>query len=105
MIMPGVQMPHCAPASFMKWCWSAWSVPSPSIVCTSETFDLREGNEARDDEHVVHEHGARAALAFAAPFLGAGEPQSSRSTSSRRFIGCASTSTGLPFSVKRMRSE
>jgi hypothetical protein len=55
-------------------------------------FRLRARHQAGDHRLAIHEHGARAALALAAAFLRAGEPQSSRSTSSRRFNGCASTS-------------
>src|SRR5262249_11797105 len=38
-------------------------------------LDLGDGDQARDDRLAVDQHGARAALAFAAALLRAGEPE------------------------------
>ena len=75
MIMPGVQMPHCAP-------------PSPKRAAADarrgggQPFDRRDVRARRParpapgrvDRRAVDQHRAGAALAFAAAFLGAGEP-------------------------------
>ncbi|OFW21413.1 MAG: hypothetical protein A3H97_20400 [Acidobacteria bacterium RIFCSPLOWO2_02_FULL_65_29] len=60
------------------------------------SVDVRERHQTTVDRRAVDEHRTGAALAFAAPFLGARQPQSSRNTSSSRFIGCAATVRRLP---------
>jgi hypothetical protein len=101
MIIPGVQMPHCAPTSSMKQRWSGWLVPSPSIVTTTVPSAWAKGTR--------HAHTGSPSISTVQaphspsphPSLVPVSPHSSRSTSSNRFIGCASTSADAPFSVKR----
>ena len=65
---------------------------TPSIVVPDRAPSAcAQRHQAAVDQLAVEQHRAGAALAFAAAFLGAGQPQLSRSTSSRRAIGWPSS--------------
>ena len=74
MIIPGVQMPHCAPDLIHEVLLQRMIAAESFDRDDFGAFDLRNGNEARADRLSVDEHRARAALAFAAAFLRSGEP-------------------------------
>ena len=50
-------------------------VATPSIVVIARALGLQQRDEAAVDEAAVEQHGAGAALAFAAALFGAGETQ------------------------------
>ncbi len=72
-IIPGVQMPHCAPPysheGTLQRMASAQTLDGRDV----RSGDLRERHEARIHRHAIDQHRAGAALAFAAAFLGAGQ--------------------------------
>jgi hypothetical protein len=99
MIMPGVQMPHCAPISSMNARWRGCASPRPSIVtiavpptCANGTRQLHTAAPSRSTVQAPHSPSPH-------PSFVPVNPHSSRSTSSSRFMGGASTSTGAPFRV------
>ena len=69
------------------------------------SFDLRERHEARAHRLAVDEHRARAALAFAAAFLRAGEAAllAQHVEQPRHRMRVERPAVDAPFSVKRMR--
>ena len=92
MIMPGVQMPHCAPPCSTNARCSGCSPPSPSIVVTRAPWTCATGTRHEFTGSPSTEHRARAALAFAAAFLGAGQSALlAQHVEQPRFIGCAFT--------------
>ena len=72
-IMPGVQMPHCAPTSSMNARWQRVVVAQSFDRRHLGAFDLGGRHQAGADRFAVDQDGAGAALPLAAPFLGAGE--------------------------------
>ena len=89
MIIPGVQMPHCAPPSATNARCSRCLPPRPSMVVTLRAVGVRRRHEAR-----VHRQRRRSGscrrrtrLRRSPPWCPV-NPQSSRRTSSSRFIGC-----------------
>jgi len=73
-IIPGVQMPHCAPPhsrnasckGFIKTC-----VEIPSMVMMFASVRLPHRNETTIHQHPVQQNGTRTALSLAASFFGA----------------------------------
>ena len=80
-IKPGVQMPHCKAAPSKKHCCKGCRcvcAAMPSIVVIWLPFDLDRQHQATIHRHAVQNHGAGAAVAVVAAFLGAGRVQRSR---------------------------
>ena len=73
MIMPGVQMPHCAPPCSTNARCSGWRPLKPFNRRHAGAGHLRDGDQAGIDRRAVDQHGAGAALAFSAAFLRPGE--------------------------------
>ena len=103
MIIPGVQMPHCAPPCSTNARCSGWRPPSPSIVVTRVPATCASGHQARVHRHAVDQHRAGAALPFAAAFLGAGQPAVlAQHVEQPRHRMRVDDVTRLPLTMKRM---
>src|SRR3954465_6890732 len=99
MIMPGVQMPHCAPPCSTKARCNGCRPASPSIVvtrvpptCITGTRHEFTGTPSTSTVQAPHSPSPQ-------PSFVPGNAQSSRKTSSNRFIGCARTRTRRAFNV------
>jgi len=98
-IIPGVQMPHCAPPSRTNASWSGCEPPSPSIVVTTEPRAWANGTrqEFTGWPSTITVHAPHSPSPH--PSFVPVSPHSSRKTSRRRFIGGAETSRLFPLSV------
>ena len=104
-LIPGVQMPHCAPPCSTNAFCSAFPVrvlAAPSIVitrrpsaCAAGTMQESTATPSISTVHAPHSPSPQ-------PSLVPVRPQSSRNTSRSRFIGCAVTLRERPLTVSFM---
>ncbi len=75
--MPGVQKPHCVPPCSTSACLHRMQRARGHAFDGGDAraVGLRRQHQAGTHRRAVDQHGARAAVAVAAAFLGAGEPQ------------------------------